>query len=134
MAPVRIIREDRAPRFAPLRGHHPIVGPRRTQIPDPRFEGLLDQGKVIAAALKVHGAGGQEVAIQDALGNGAGIEPLGDDGRMRGLEGAPELAEFILEMPVRRGGPRGVGGLLDVVDSLKQSSRRVCQEGAVVDA
>ncbi len=33
------------------------------------------------------------------------------------LEGMPELAEFILEMPVRRGYPQGVGGLKDVVCS-----------------
>jgi cell division protein FtsA len=33
------------------------------------------------------------------------------------LEGTPELAEFILEMPVRRGSPQGVGGLTDVVRS-----------------
>jgi len=33
------------------------------------------------------------------------------------LEGSPELAEFILEMPVRRGFPQGIGGLMDVVSS-----------------
>lgn len=33
------------------------------------------------------------------------------------LEGSPELAEFILELPVRRGAPQGVGGLTDVVRS-----------------
>ncbi len=33
------------------------------------------------------------------------------------LDGSPELAEFIMEMPVRRGGPHGIGGLLDVVSS-----------------
>jgi cell division protein FtsA len=33
------------------------------------------------------------------------------------LEGAQELAEFILELPVRKGVPQGVGGLLDVVNS-----------------
>jgi cell division protein FtsA len=33
------------------------------------------------------------------------------------LEGMPELGEFILEMPVRRGTPQGVGGLSDVVSS-----------------
>lgn len=33
------------------------------------------------------------------------------------LEGSTELAEFILEMPVRRGIPQGVGGLLDSVSS-----------------
>ena len=38
------------------------------------------------------------------------------------LEGLPELAEFILEMPVRRGAPQGVGGLLDVVNSPMYST------------
>jgi cell division protein FtsA len=33
------------------------------------------------------------------------------------LDGSAELAEFILEVPVRRGFPQGVGGLLDVVSS-----------------
>lgn len=33
------------------------------------------------------------------------------------LEGSTELAEFILETPVRRGHPHGVGGLQDVVSS-----------------
>ncbi|MFM8314828.1 MAG: cell division protein FtsA, partial [Deltaproteobacteria bacterium] len=38
------------------------------------------------------------------------------------LEGLPELAEFILEMPVRRGTPQGIGGLLDVVNSPMYST------------
>lgn len=38
------------------------------------------------------------------------------------LEGLPELAEFILELPVRRGVPQGVGGLLDVVNSPMYST------------
>lgn len=33
------------------------------------------------------------------------------------LEGMPELGEFIMEMPVRRGIPQGVGGLIDAVSS-----------------
>jgi cell division protein FtsA len=33
------------------------------------------------------------------------------------LEGSPELAEFIMDMPVRRGIPHGVGGLSDAVSS-----------------
>lgn len=33
------------------------------------------------------------------------------------LEGTPELAEFLLELPVRRGYPQGVEGLKDVVSS-----------------
>jgi cell division protein FtsA len=33
------------------------------------------------------------------------------------LDGMPELAESILQLPVRRGAPMGVGGLIDVVKS-----------------
>jgi cell division protein FtsA len=33
------------------------------------------------------------------------------------LEGMPELAEQVFNMPVRRGAPRGIGGLVDVVKS-----------------
>lgn len=33
------------------------------------------------------------------------------------MEGIPELAEAVLELPARRGMPRGVGGLMDVVKS-----------------
>ena len=33
------------------------------------------------------------------------------------LEGSSDLGEFILEMPVRRGWPQGIGGLQDVVSS-----------------
>ncbi|MGK5090346.1 cell division protein FtsA [Bdellovibrionota bacterium FG-2] len=35
------------------------------------------------------------------------------------LEGMPELAEFIFEMPVKRGVPQNIGGLKDVVNSPK---------------
>jgi cell division protein FtsA len=35
------------------------------------------------------------------------------------LEGMPEMAEFIFEMPVKRGVPLGMGGLRDVVNSPK---------------
>src|SRR5207247_8096871 len=33
------------------------------------------------------------------------------------LEGMPEIAEQIFDMPVRRGTPSGIGGLVDVVAS-----------------
>jgi cell division protein FtsA len=33
------------------------------------------------------------------------------------IKGAPEIAEFILEMPVRRGHPQNIGGLVDIVSS-----------------
>lgn len=35
------------------------------------------------------------------------------------LEGMPEMAEQVLEMPVRRGSPRNIGGLVDVVKNPK---------------
>ncbi|MGZ6311431.1 MAG: cell division protein FtsA, partial [Bdellovibrionota bacterium] len=35
------------------------------------------------------------------------------------LEGMPELAEFVFEMPVKRGLPQNIGGLRDVVNSPK---------------
>jgi cell division protein FtsA len=38
------------------------------------------------------------------------------------LEGLPELAEEVLGMPVRRGAPKGVGGLVDVVRSPMYAS------------
>jgi len=38
------------------------------------------------------------------------------------LEGMPELAEFIFEMPVKRGYPQNIGGLRDVVNSPKYAT------------
>jgi cell division protein FtsA len=35
------------------------------------------------------------------------------------LEGIPELAEFVFEMPVKRGLPQNIGGIRDVVSSPK---------------
>jgi len=38
------------------------------------------------------------------------------------LEGLPELAESVLELPARRGSPKDIGGLVDVVSSPKYST------------
>jgi cell division protein FtsA len=38
------------------------------------------------------------------------------------MEGMPELAEFTFELPVRRGAPQGVSGLVDVVSSPMYST------------
>jgi cell division protein FtsA len=59
----------------------------------------------------------QEVAksgFMDALSGGVVIT-----GGATLLEGMPELAEFIFEMPVKRGLPLNIGGLRDVVNSPK---------------
>ncbi len=38
------------------------------------------------------------------------------------LEGMPELAEFVFEMPVKRGVPQNIGGLRDIVNSPKYAT------------
>ncbi len=38
------------------------------------------------------------------------------------LHGMPELAEEVLGLPVRRGLPRGIGGLVDVVKSPQHAT------------
>lgn len=38
------------------------------------------------------------------------------------LEGTPELAEYVFEMPVKRGLPQNIGGLRDVVNSPKYAT------------
>ncbi len=58
---------------------------------------------------------GQEIAnsgFKHLLSSGVVITGGGSQ-----LEGMAEIGEFVLEMPVRRGAPQGVGGLLDVVSS-----------------
>ncbi|HUP57984.1 MAG TPA: cell division protein FtsA, partial [Bdellovibrionota bacterium] len=52
--------------------------------------------------------------FQDSLGGGVVIT-----GGCTLLEGMPELAEFVFEMPVKRGLPLNIGGLRDVVNSPK---------------
>ncbi len=55
--------------------------------------------------------------FEDKLASGAVIT-----GGSTILEGMPELAEQVLGMPVRRGIPKGVGGLIDVVKSPMYST------------
>jgi cell division protein FtsA len=52
----------------------------------------------------------EKSGYEDKLASGAVIT-----GGTTILEGTPELAEIVLGMPVRRGMPKGVGGLVDVV-------------------
>lgn len=52
----------------------------------------------------------EKTGYEDYLGSGAVLT-----GGSSILDGMPELAEQVLGMPVRRGVPRGVGGLVDVV-------------------
>jgi cell division protein FtsA len=52
----------------------------------------------------------EKSGLEDRIASGAVIT-----GGSTVLEGTPELAETVLGMPVRRGLPKGVGGLVDVV-------------------
>ena len=56
----------------------------------------------------------QKTGFADLLGSGVVLT-----GGTSLLEGLPELAELIFEMPVKRGYPYGVGGLRDIVNSPK---------------
>jgi cell division protein FtsA len=56
----------------------------------------------------------QKSGYQDLLSGGVVIT-----GGSALLEGMPEMAEFIFEMPVKRGIPQNIGGLRDVVNSPK---------------
>ena len=59
----------------------------------------------------------QKSGFQDLLSAGVVIT-----GGSTLLEGMPELAEFVFEMPVKRGLPQGIGGLRDVVNSPKYAT------------
>jgi cell division protein FtsA len=67
-----------------------------------------------------------KAGFEDMLASGAVIT-----GGTTILEGMPELGEELLALPVRRGIPRGIGGLVDVVRSPKfATSVGLVQHGA----
>jgi cell division protein FtsA len=90
-------------------GRIPRVLPRRVlcEIIEPRAE------EVFQAVRHVIG----ETGFADMLAAGVVIT-----GGTTLLDGMPELAEQVLGMPVRRGAPTGVGGLIDVVKSPMYST------------
>src|SRR5438270_164751 len=59
----------------------------------------------------------QKAGQEDLLASGAVLT-----GGTTNLHGMPELAEEVLGLPVRRGLPRGVGGLIDVVESPQHAT------------
>ncbi len=90
-------------------GRAPRVLPRHVlcQIIEPRVEEIFQAVAHVIA----------ETGFGDMLASGAVIT-----GGTTQLDGMPELAEQILGLPVRRGAPIGVGGLLDVVKSPAYST------------
>jgi cell division protein FtsA len=90
-------------------GRAPRVLPRHVlcQIIEPRAEEIFQAVAHVIA----------ETGFGDMLASGAVIT-----GGTTQLDGMPELAEQILGLPVRRGAPIGVGGLMDVVKSPAYST------------
>jgi cell division protein FtsA len=85
-------------------GRAPRVLPRHVlcQIIEPRAEEIFQAVAHVIA----------ETGFSEMLASGVVIT-----GGTTQLDGMPELAESILGLPVRRGAPVGVGGLMDVVKS-----------------
>src|SRR5690606_20406583 len=90
-------------------GRPPRVLPRHVlcQIIEPRVEEIFQAVAHVIA----------ETGFADMRASGAVIT-----GGTTQLDGMPELAEQVLGLPVRRGAPIGVGGLMDVVKSPAYST------------
>ncbi len=101
-----LVKPDETIEVAGVGGRKPRVLSRRllAEIIEPRVEEIfsLIQREVMKSG------------YQDLLSSGVVIT-----GGTTLLEGMPELAEFIFEMPVKRGIPQNIGGLRDVVNSPK---------------
>ena len=97
-----MVRADETIEVPSVGGRKPRVLPRQilTEIIEPRLEELFS---LVKKRLRDSG-------VEEALGSGVVIT-----GGTSLLEGMPELAEQVFDMPVRRGLPKGVGGLVDVV-------------------
>ena len=91
----------------------PGVGGRKPRVLSRRLLAEIIEPRVEEIFSLIH----QEVmksGFMDAITGGVVIT-----GGATLLEGMPELAEFIFEMPVKRGLPQNIGGLRDVVNSPK---------------
>ncbi|HYB74292.1 MAG TPA: cell division protein FtsA [Candidatus Sulfotelmatobacter sp.] len=99
-----LVKQDETIEVPSVGGRRPRILSRQTlcEIIQPRIEeifGLVER--------EIHRAGyGSQVAGGVVVTGGSSI-----------MEGVPELAEQIFDLPVRRGLPAGVGGLTDVVAS-----------------
>lgn len=100
------VRPDETIEVPGVGGRKPRVLSRRllAEIIEPRVEEIfsLIQREVMKSG------------YQDLLSGGVVIT-----GGSTLLEGMPELAEMVFEMPIKRGVPAGVGGLKDIVNSPK---------------
>lgn len=107
-------------------GRSPRIVARRllAEIIEPRTEEMF---QLIKAEI-------EKTGYTDLIGSGVVIT-----GGCSLLEGMPELAELVFEMPVKRGYPFGMGGMRDIVNSpkhatgvglLKYAARKLAEKGA----
>jgi cell division protein FtsA len=108
-AATSMVDEDETIEVPSVGGRAPRVLPRAVlcDIIEPRVEEIFQAAHHVIA----------ETGFADMLASGVVIT-----GGTTLLDGMPELAEQILGLPVRRGGPIGIGGLLDVVKSPAYST------------
>ncbi len=85
-------------------GRKPRLVPRQklTEIIEPRVEEILT-----LVSEEINASGCRELIASGVVVTGGTAI----------LEGLPEMAEEIFDLPVRRGSPTGIGGLVDVVNS-----------------
>ena len=128
-ASTQMIEEEETIEVPSVGGRAPRILNRSVlcQIIEPRAE------EIFAAVAHVIA----ETGFADMLASGAVIT-----GGTTQLDGMPELAEQILGLPVRRGVPMGIGGLMDVVKSpayatgvglVKYGAERIRREPLVID-
>lgn len=99
-----MVQRDETIEVPSVGGRKPRLIPRQTLtgIIEPRVEEILTLAKE-----EINASG-----YQDLIASGVVVT-----GGTAILEGLPELAEEIFDLPVRRGSPTGIGGLVDVVNS-----------------
>ncbi len=117
-ATTRMVGAEEEIEVASVGGRPPRKMPRRIlcEIIQPRMEEIF-----MLAQQEIANTGLCDLLASGAVATGGSVI----------MEGVPELAEDLLELPVRRGCPRGVGGLVDVVKSPKFStSVGLVQHGA----
>ena len=107
----RMVDDDETIDVPSVGGRPPRSLPRRVlcDIIEPRVEEIFAACRHVIA----------ETGYTDMLASGAIVT-----GGTTLLDGLPELAEEVLGLPVRRGAPTGIGGLIDVVKSPVLRNRR----------
>jgi len=99
-----MVQRDETIEVPSVGGRKPRLVPRQTltEIIEPRVEEILS-----LVSEEINASGCRELIASGVVVTGGTAI----------LEGLPEMAEEIFDLPVRRGSPTGIGGLVDVVNS-----------------